>query len=190
MLCPEAGVADWAEIVFKYPIRDTEALSSGGGVRVAVVDTNVHTSIDDLLLRLRKAGEGASLLQGVRVSRGHLKIQLVGTEEKSQHMRNRAAGGGVTRGILGKIGRVDESLPLRIGPTMIVPYGSRISLSIRYLIAFVRIHASGTCYAGSRCCRDVSQNWTATTILLTEDLGDRPMVAARQTRRATKVRAL
>ncbi len=114
LLSPEARVADWAEIVLKYPIRDTEALSSCGGVRVAVVDTDVHSRIHNLILRLRKTGEGASLLHGVRVRRGHLKIQLVGTEEKSQHMRNRATSGGVPGGVLGVIGCVDEWLPSRI----------------------------------------------------------------------------
>ena len=98
----------------KDPIRDTAALRFGGSVRVAVVDTDVHTRVDDLLLRLREAGEGAGLLQGVRVSGGHLKTQLITTKEKSQHMRNRATDVGVTRGVLGKIGCVDERLPTRI----------------------------------------------------------------------------
>src|SRR5258708_33760045 len=77
LLRPEARVADWAEIVLKYPIRDAEALSSCGIVRVAVVDTDVDSRIHNLLLQIRKVGEGAGLLQGVRVSRGHLKTQLL-----------------------------------------------------------------------------------------------------------------
>src|SRR5260370_10052119 len=67
--------------------------------------------VGHLRLSLRKAGEGASLLQGVRVSRGHLKIQFVGTEEKPQHTANPATSGGVPGGVLGEIGVIDEWLP-------------------------------------------------------------------------------
>src|SRR5450631_2163622 len=78
------------------------------------MDSDIHTRVDDLLLCLREAGEGAGLLRGQRASGGDLKGQLITTEEKSQHMRNRATDVGVTRGVLGKIGCVDERLPTRI----------------------------------------------------------------------------
>jgi hypothetical protein len=76
------------------------------------MDTNVHARVNDLVLRLRQTGESAGLLRRVRVRGGHLKIQHVATEEKSQHMRNRATSGGVPGGILGKIGRVAAEIPL------------------------------------------------------------------------------
>src|SRR5262249_3103963 len=110
----EAGFANWSKKVLKGPICDTETLSSGNTVRATVVDTDVDARVDDLVLSLREASERACLLHGVRVSRGDLKIQLVGTEEKSQRMRNSAADGGMTRRVLGEIGRVDEWLPIRI----------------------------------------------------------------------------
>ena len=47
------GLVDWTERVLKDPIRNAAALRSGGGVRVAIVDSDVHTRVDDLLLRLR-----------------------------------------------------------------------------------------------------------------------------------------
>src|ERR1700732_5077487 len=78
------------------------------------MDSDIHTRVDDLLLCLREAGEGARLLCGQRVGGGHLKRQLITTEEKLQHMRNRATDVGVTRGVLGKVGCVDERLPIRI----------------------------------------------------------------------------
>src|SRR6266571_749687 len=96
LFCPEAGVADWTEVVVKDPIRDTETLSSSGAVRVAVVDTDVHARVDNLSLRLREAREEAGLLQGVRVRRGHLKIQNITPKEEAQSVRNRAAYGGMT----------------------------------------------------------------------------------------------
>ena len=108
------GLLDWTKRVLKDPIRDTAALRAGGGVRVAVVDTDVHTRVDDLLLGLRKAREGAGLLRSVRISRGHLKIQLIGTEESSEHMRNCPTDRGMARRVLGKIGRIDEWLLSRI----------------------------------------------------------------------------
>ena len=55
LLRPEVLVADWTEVVLKDPICDTDALSSGSVVRMAVVDTDVHTRVDDLALRLREA---------------------------------------------------------------------------------------------------------------------------------------
>ena len=62
VLWSEARIANRTEIGFEDPIRDTKTLSSRDGVRVAVVDTDVHARVDDLLLRLREAGEGARLL--------------------------------------------------------------------------------------------------------------------------------
>ena len=96
LLRSEARGADWSEIVLIYPICYTKPLSSGNAIRAAVVDANVHARVDDFVLSLREAGERARLLHRVRVSRGHLKIQLIVTEEKPQHVRNSAANGGMT----------------------------------------------------------------------------------------------
>src|SRR4029077_14209104 len=95
-------------------ISDTAPLRSSCNVRVAVVDTDVHARIDYLLLRLREAAEGARLLRSEGVGGGHLKGQLISTEEALQHVRNRATDVSVTRRVLGKIGCIDERLPNRI----------------------------------------------------------------------------
>lgn len=65
LLCSEARVADWAEIVLKHPVCNTEPLSSRDAVRAAVVDTDVDARVDDLVLSLREARERACLLHGV-----------------------------------------------------------------------------------------------------------------------------
>src|SRR5215467_11320309 len=93
---PEARIPNGSKEVLKDPVCDTDTLSPGNAVCTAVVDANVHARIDDFVFGLRKAGEAARLLHGVLVCRGQLKIQLVGAEEKPQHMRNRAADGSMT----------------------------------------------------------------------------------------------
>src|SRR5438309_11293725 len=114
MFLPKTGIANWAEMMFKRPICYTEPLSSSIAVGVAVVDPNAHTCIDHLIFRLRETGEGACPLLCVRVSRGHLKGQLIGTEKETKQVRDRAANSGMTRRILRKIGCIDERLPIRI----------------------------------------------------------------------------
>src|SRR5262249_14498946 len=49
------------------------------------------------------------------MSRGHLKVKGIRTEEKPQRVSNRAGGGGMTRRVFMEIGGVNEWLPVRIG---------------------------------------------------------------------------
>ena len=66
--CPaKGGSADRPEKILKDPIGDLEPLSSRCSVRSPVVDAYVHSSIDDLVLRLREANEGTGLLQRMRI---------------------------------------------------------------------------------------------------------------------------
>src|SRR5262245_50066357 len=75
------------------------------------MDSHVHTRVNDFLLRLRESRKDSRLLRGERVSGGHLKAQLVSAEEQPQNMRHRTTDVGVTRRVLGEVGRVDQWLP-------------------------------------------------------------------------------
>ena len=111
LVVPEAPAMDWTKIIPKDPFGNPYTLCSGNKVCVAIVNSNVHTRIDDLVLCLREAGKEPRLLRGIRVSCCHLEVQHIATEEKSQSIRNRSAGGSVTGWILWEVGCVDQGLP-------------------------------------------------------------------------------
>src|SRR6185369_1673349 len=114
VLCSEAWFADRPEIILKDPISDTMTLSPGDAVGVAIVNADVHARVNDVLLGLGEARESARLLQSIRISRGHLKVEGIRAEEKPQHVSNRAGSGGMTRRVFREIGGVNEWLPVRI----------------------------------------------------------------------------
>ena len=104
VLCSEAWFADRPEIILKDPISDTMTLSPGDAVGVAIVNADVHARVNDVLLGLGEARESARLLQSIRISRGHLKVEGIRAEEKPQHVSNRAGSGGMTRRVFREIG--------------------------------------------------------------------------------------
>ena len=78
---PKARVTYRSEVVLENPIRHAQSLGSGDMVRVAVMNSDIHARVDDLVLCLRKAGKEARVLYRMRVRGGHLKIQFIAAEE-------------------------------------------------------------------------------------------------------------